>query len=53
MLKYDYELIFQEIKYQIDKAINTKDFELLETLQEDLVGLVKEVEKAKDKVNGR
>ncbi len=47
-MKYDYEKVFEQIKYYRDKALNTKDKELLELLIQDLVDLVMEFEKDKD-----
>lgn len=44
-MKYDYEEVFERIKYYRDKALNTKDKELLELLISDMTELVFEYEK--------
>lgn len=47
-MKYDYEEVFERIKYYRDKALNLADEELLDLLIADLVDLVMELEKDKD-----
>ncbi len=47
-MKYDLEAVFEKVNYYRDKAINTKDKDLLELLIQDLVDKVMELERTKD-----